>query len=317
MVTALNPGCDNDLSPPSESGRYTAERAPKAPSRDPLGPVMRLETDPTRRAGFAAGMAVALVIHGVAAVAGTTRTPELGEFAAAIRAAIEDETRTEYEVDLAPPPPPPEPLPPPAEEEAPAPEPPPEPQASKETAPPPEPPPAAEAGQALTAEPDPNEELDLTSSSFTITTGTSDRYGGGTTDRAGKAKSAVYDRRARGGGPAAAANSASRAVEPRRRPSRDLSRPAGVVGSTNWSSCPFPPEAEQAQIDSARVTLIVTVDANGHPRSVVVQSETPKGYGFGARARQCALARPFEPARDARGNPIAGTTPPLNIRFTQ
>lgn len=289
--------------------------------RDPLGPVLRLDARPARRAGLALGLSGALLVHGAVAATAMSQLEAAGAFAAAVPAAVAERSEAEYDLDLSAPPPKTEATPLPEAEPPPQAAPPREtpPQETPPVAaatPTPAPPPAAAAGEALTAEPEPTAPLDPTDEAFSIVTAPGDRYPGGLSEGRGTATTAVHDHRARGDAPWLAAPR-SAAAPPRRPPSLDLSRPAGVLGSTNWSTCPFPVEAERAQIDSARVTLVVSVDASGRARSAAVQSEAPSGFGFATRARQCALARRFEPARAADGEPVAGTTPPLNIRFTQ
>lgn len=94
----------------------------------------------------------------------------------------------------------------------------------------------------------------------------------------------------------------------------DLSKPPGIVGGSAWS-CPWPPEAEEEQVDEAMVTLVVTVRPDGTPAKVDVTSDP--GSGFGRAARQCALARKFTPGLDRVGTAITATTPPIKVRFTR
>jgi len=41
------------------------------------------------------------------------------------------------------------------------------------------------------------------------------------------------------------------------------------------------------------------------------------GHGFGRAARMCALTKRYTPALDRDGNPVVGTTPPINVTFTR
>ncbi|HPB98387.1 MAG TPA: energy transducer TonB, partial [Polyangiaceae bacterium] len=95
----------------------------------------------------------------------------------------------------------------------------------------------------------------------------------------------------------------------------DCSRGATIAQGTNWSSCPFPPEADVDQVDYAVVTLVVTVRADGTARSVQVVSDP--GHGFGRAARMCALSKRYQPAWDRDGNAIMATTPPIRVTFTR
>jgi protein TonB len=178
-------------------------------------------------------------------------------------------------------------------------------------APPPEPPPAAQAGKLLTAPEDPDQPLDLTGNGFV--TGEADSYIGGVTAPAATGSTATYNPAAsptgKPGGTATTAKPASPQVE-----GPSLAR-AARPSSTEWSSCPFPAEADIEQVDYAVVTLIVTVRVDGTPRSVQVLSDP--GHGFGRAARMCALSRRYEAALDRQGLPIVGSTPPFRVSFTR
>jgi protein TonB len=97
-------------------------------------------------------------------------------------------------------------------------------------------------------------------------------------------------------------------------PKKDLSKPAGLVGGTNWS-CPFPPEADAEQIDHAVAVVMVTVRPDGTPLTVKVVSDP--GYGFGRAARICALGRRYTPGLDRDGNPTTSTMPPISVSFVR
>src|SRR5579872_400735 len=207
----------------------------------------------------------------------------------------------EIEVDEAPPP-----APPPVEA-------PPEP---KEAAPPPRPtpheappPPAApaQAGKVLTQEPDPNEPVDLTGN--TIITGNAEAYAGGTTTANGTSKTAVRGLAAPTGVPGGQAPVAAVPV----RKGDDLSRRASLGGGNDWS-CPFPQEADVAQIDDAYVTLEIDVSADGSPKAVRIVSDP--GNGFGREAYRCAIARRYVTALDFDGHPIPGTAK-ARVHFTR
>jgi protein TonB len=200
------------------------------------------------------------------------------------------------EIDVTRDEPPPPPPPAPTETEAkPDPLPPPPAKAVPHDSPPP-PPAPAQAGKVLTQEPDPNEPVDLTGN--TIVTGNADSYAGGTTMANGTSRRAVRDVAGPVGVPAGTG-------APQARPSEgpDRSR-AASVGGTEWT-CPFPQEADTAQVDEAYVTLQVDLRADGTPAGVRVLAEP--GNGFGREARRCALGMHFPTALDHDGNPIAGT----------
>jgi protein TonB len=86
-----------------------------------------------------------------------------------------------------------------------------------------------------------------------------------------------------------------------------------VAGGDEWR-CPFPPEADTADVDSAVATIRVEVDASGAVRSVGVQSDP--GYGFGREARRCALTRAWSPALDHDGKPVDGVAL-VKVRFSR
>lgn len=198
----------------------------------------------------------------------------------------------EIEVTRDEPPPPP---PAPTETEAkPDPAPPPPVKVAHEAPPPP--PAPAQAGKVLTQEPDPNEPVDLTGN--TIVTGNADAYAGGTTMANGTSARAVRDLASPVGAPGGTG-------APQAKPSggTDRSRVASV-GGTEWN-CPFPAEADTAQVDEAYVTLQVDLRADGAPQAVRVLSDP--GNGFGREARRCAMGKHFPTALDHDGNPIAGT----------
>jgi protein TonB len=214
------------------------------------------------------------------------------------------EAPTEVDVmrdDTPPPPPPPAP-----EDEHKA-EAPPPPRAAPHEAPPPPPPPPAQAGKVLTAEPDPNEPVDLTGN--TIVTGNADSYAGGTTTSNGTSATAVRGAASPTGKPGGtgAPTAAPAPVGP------DRSHAAVLGGGKEWS-CPFPPEADAAQVDEARVALEVQIGVDGTAGAVDVLKDP--GYGFGRAARQCALRQRHTAAVDHDGNPIPSTIK-VNVHFSR
>lgn len=86
-------------------------------------------------------------------------------------------------------------------------------------------------------------------------------------------------------------------------PPVDKSRRVTAVVKS-WS-CPFPPEADVAQIDHARVLVTVQVRLDGGAAGASPASDP--GNGFGRAAAQCAMRQRFNPALDKEGNPIAST----------
>lgn len=199
----------------------------------------------------------------------------------------------------------------------------PEPEADKAAEPPKsddpydsEPPPAAaQAADVLhQGEEAPGEDL----SSFTIVHKEGSKVtGGGFTSGEGTSQSPVRDPRAsskgkeggRGSGNGTGTGEARSAA-----PASNRSRPAMPL-SRNLSDCPFPPQADMAQVDRAVVDVSVSVDASGKPTGAAVVSDP--GYGFGAQAKRCAMAMRYEPALGPAGDPISGSTPTLRFRFNR
>jgi protein TonB len=195
--------------------------------------------------------------------------------------------------------------PPPLQKEEAKPEPAPPPPRPVAHEPPPPPPAPAQAGKVLTQEPDPNEPVDLTGN--TIVQGNADAYAGGYTATAGKSAQAVNAMPGPmgvvgGTGPVQAAGP-------------DRSRRASLTGSRDWSTCPFPPEADAVQMDEANVTIEIDVRADGKPNAVRILKDP--GNGFAREARRCAMLTSYTPALDHEGNAIPGTIGPVKVHFSR
>jgi protein TonB len=203
------------------------------------------------------------------------------------------------------------------EPEPPPPEPEPEPEQPKPDLPPPiddpykeQPPPppaAAKAQEVLTAKND--DRLDFGDEGFVSGQGDG---GIGYVSSEGTAKEAKNPRAKPGGTPGASGTGEPGAAPPP--PGPDLSRPPTLAGSSSWN-CPFPPEADAAQIDQAVAVVVVTVRPDGTPQSVKVV--TDPGNGFGRAARTCALGRRYKPGLDRAGQPTTSASPPIRVRFTR
>ena len=143
--------------------------------------------------------------------------------------------------------------------------------------------------------------VDLTGATFA--TGHAAAFPGGETAGAGRSTAPVMgavdlagratDRDATGGG----APGRARAVR---------------LAAGTWA-CPWPVEADSAQIDAQTVVIRVRVRQAGGVDDVEVVSDP--GTGFGAAAAACARQTLFEPARDASGAPIAAWSPPIRVHF--
>jgi protein TonB len=288
-------------------GRRGRETVRAGSHWDPLDPVFRLGHRASRL-GMTIGLLCAVSLHGGGVAAGMTQPLAIGGFAEQVRQSLLERLRGTYDVEVekAPPPPPPPTADPPK----------PEPEAFRPLPATPAPAPkaptptpaAAEAGKVLTAQADPDEPLDLTGNTFV--TGSGDRYVGGTTTADGTAQKAVYDPRARGAG----VPDAPKAAPAVAMPAKDLSR-SPVPVERSWPDCGFPPEADAEQIDYMQVRIIVTVGPDGRATSVSVLRDP--GYGFGARARQCALRKRYVPGLDASGRSMTMTTAPFPVTFSR
>lgn len=294
MSTLAEPG-------PIGASRAVADAKPD----DPLAPVFDLGRREVRL-GLLLGLLGALLLHGACVAWGLVSLYRLSEFADEVKTSVDENQRATLNVEVV------RPRPLPAVPSAPpAPEPPPPPPPKSETPPPPRPaaapvPAAAQAGKILARKPSPQEPLDLTDQGFV--TGNGDSYAGGVTTSAGTSKTAVTQRNARGAGAAGVGSAAGPAA-----PARDLSRVA-VPATRNWN-CGFPPEADRDEINSATVTLVVTVGPDGRARSVTVLRDP--GHGFGRQARQCALGKRYHPGLNREGRPVAKTTPPFVVHFNR
>jgi protein TonB len=263
------------------------------------------------RVTFGAAFALHIVIVLLAARAHTLH--EMKALLVGTRGWVHEYFWQMYEVVPENKPPPPKPI-----EAPPLPEVPPEPVAAapKPIAAPKDPydapPPPAQAAKVLTQKEDPDKIEDLTGNTIVNGEGTA---AFGQQSAAGKGDKPVLNSAASLTGVVGGTGSSKGPPPPPPQPTGpDLSRGASPSGGTNWS-CPFPPEADADQIDEQRVTLVVTVRADGSPLSVNVVNDP--GHGFGRAARMCALTRKFSPTLDRTGQAIVGTTAPFIVRFTR
>jgi protein TonB len=269
-----------------------------AASLDPLHGVLGMGG----RVPVAVVVAVAIVLHAGAAAAGTAAAllAEMIAWNRGVRDAVQAKLAQTYDIDVAKP----QELPPEPPKEEKEPEPPP--QVAKEIPKEALPPAMAQAAKVLAADPDPNEVLDMRDA---IVQGTGETYAGGVTAATGSNKNAVYDTAARPNGVPGGTGTANVPLPPK----KDLSRVASISGSTDWSDCPFPAEADADQIDQAFVTLQVKVRADGSADAATVVQDP--GHGFGREARKCAMRKRYATALDVDGTAIAGQTRPFRVRF--
>ena len=268
---------------------------------------------------LAGGMMLSFSVHAIPVGKSFLNLYETRAYIRDARAVVHEFLWSEYDVQIEPEKLKDEPKAPERPEEAPVAEAAPAPPKSAPKAPPQEkkavePPPAAQAGQVLTAKADPAAAADFTD--FTMVQGDAGTYAGGITDSKGTGKDAVYDRGARGSGSGGGRGTPEGTGTATAAPTGpDLSKPASP-SSRDWScSHLFPPEADEADVNQAVVTVIVTVGADGSPRSVKIVADP--GNGFGRAARTCALAQRYTAALDRDGKGTTGATPPFTVRFTR
>ena len=167
---------------------------------------------------------------------------------------------------------------------------------------PPEPPPA-QAGRVLTQGGEP---VDFSGDGFVQGDGPS--YAGGVTTADGQGTSSG----GRGTGDARKAGErAPDPAAPTQPRARDLSRPVGLGGG-EWR-CPWPTEADVAQIDEQSVLVKVLVDVDGSVVDVRVQSDP--GFGFAAAASTCARGASMLSALNPQGQPTRAWSPAIRVRF--
>lgn len=158
------------------------------------------------------------------------------------------------------------------------------------------PPAAAQAGKVMAAADD------VVDFGETIVSGHGPNYAGGVTESGGTAQRAVRDVGARAGGVEGGSGTALQG---------DKTRAPQLAGGFRWD-CPFPPEADDAEIDHAVVTLRVEVGLNGDVASV--RPTADPGHGFGREARRCAERKRWVPGLDRAGRPT-GAVALVNVRF--
>lgn len=284
--------------PPDSFARPEVAASAAGPFENTLGFGRNAE-----RTGQTAGMVLATALHALVALSSLTSLLDLRAFASLAQEVAQ--ARFEATIDITVDEPEPEPEP----EVAPEPEvEPPQPQLPTDA---PEPvedpaPAAAEAAEVLTAPPE--EPLNLMDEGIISSTGT--RFAGGTTAAGGTSTTAVRKATATAQGAPGGRGTAPVAAAP---PAVDRSQPAGLVLGDDWSSCPFPAEADAEQQNQAVVRLVIVVGPDGRPSQVNVLSDP--GYGFGQAARQCALRKRYTPGKDASGKPVTKSTPPFRVRF--
>jgi hypothetical protein len=260
--------------------------------------IFSLPSDRNQWTWIVMALGVSTVLHGSVALVKTR--PVLAQTVDIVSVDIQQATQ----------PPPPElpPPPPPVEKQ-------PEPVAQPTPRPidnePPPPPAAAKAGNLLTASEDvPSQKSDMVD--FTHGDG---NWGDGVVSATGTAIHGAPNASPSGvvGG---TGNGPPPPPPPPPAPTVDLSRAAKLIDPTGrFCGAEFyPPEADD---DNGSVTMLINIGADGASQSVVIQSESPQGQGFGAAARRCFLSKKrFVPALDRSGIAI-GKTQSVTINFSR
>ncbi|MBC7794411.1 MAG: energy transducer TonB [Clostridia bacterium] len=151
--------------------------------------------------------------------------------------------------------------------------------------------PPAEAGQVIATEA--AAPADLTGVSFV--TGNAKAYAGGKTNAAGKSKDFVATDT-----PTSLKSAGGRSYA------------EGIaLADADWS-CPWPHEADIAEVNRESAVLRVVVDTAGRATSAVIVKDP--GLGFGAAAADCARQARFVPAKDAAGKPVLSESS-IRVRF--
>lgn len=132
----------------------------------------------------------------------------------------------------------------------------------------------------------------------TIVTGTASVYAGGVTTSTGKSTTAVPPGSLVAKAPPPAPSSA-KAIEP---------------ANADWG-CPWPTEAERADVNEESATVRVVVGVDGVPVSVRVLRDP--GFGFGSAAAACAMRERYNPAQDDAGRPIRAESAPIRVTFSR
>ena len=246
-------------------------------------------TPPAPQQRWLLGGLFAIVVHVGILIAALESEPTLEFWASDLATRIHHELSRLHEAPLEPdvPPPPQQPAPPPPPKALPP--------TAKVDAPaaPPEATPAAAPAQA--AEVVAVDDAPADFSGMTIVTGKASVYAGGVTTSSGTSTASV----APGTPVAQQARSYAKGVEP---------------ANGDWA-CPWPKEAERADVNEETATVRVTVDGDGTPLSVRLVRDP--GFGFGAAAAACAMREVYAAARDAAGNPVRAESAPIRVTFTR
>jgi outer membrane biosynthesis protein TonB len=164
------------------------------------------------------------------------------------------------------------------------------------------PPATAQAAQVLARLPSEPDTVDF---GETFVQGSAAAYAGGVSDSAGTATRPVRSSDAHADGSDGTVSESADV---------DRSQPARLAHGVYWDDCPFPPEADAADIHNGQVTLRVKVAANGYVDEVSVVNES--SLGFGRETGRCALQKRWQPGRDRTGAAMAGTHL-VRVRFTR
>lgn len=181
----------------------------------------------------------------------------------------------------------------------------------QEAAPPPA---AAKVGSLLTAPDDSKNDPDEGAVKF-LSDENGNEYGSGVAALGGTAdvgKLGAKKNGTEGGNGGGGGGGTGPGTQTKTAPAVDMSRAASLAIDNPCKGF-FPSDADD---DTARVQVLVTVRPDGGVEKVTVMSEDPKGQGFGKAARTCLVAARFNAALGKDGKPV-GATQQFNIRFTR
>jgi len=160
--------------------------------------------------------------------------------------------------------------------------------------------PPAESGRIIAEEAETTGPVDLTDKTFV--TGTASAYVGGASAHAGTNRDAVP------GG------LVDQGAAPTATPGRPSRARTVQLDESEWR-CDWPASAVAEDIYEQFVVLRVVVRVDGTVEQATLLSDP--GHGFGGAAVECARRTRFSPARDAGGEVIRATSPPIRVRFTR
>lgn len=95
-------------------------------------------------------------------------------------------------------------------------------------------------------------------------------------------------------------------------------RPYDVIANPDpegWAGCWFPWQ----DVEPERTAVLFTLQAHVRPdgKATAIDVLESSDARFDEHAKKCALARRYEPGRNARGEPTTEVTAPFKLRFVR